>query len=47
MVFRSGLVLICFFLAAVFLIGIGPKSLEVQNEAVHPIGFIRLDCLHR
>jgi hypothetical protein len=28
-------------LAAVFLIGIGPKSLEVQNEAVHPIGFIR------
>jgi hypothetical protein len=27
----------------VFLIGIGPKSLEVQNEAVHPIGFIRRD----
>jgi hypothetical protein len=30
-------------LAAVFLIGIGPKSLEAQNEAVHPIGFIRRD----
>jgi hypothetical protein len=37
----SGSVLICFFLAAVLLIGIGPKSLEAQNEAAHPIGFIR------